>query len=344
MVRAAMTGLGTYVPERILSNQDLEAMMDTNDEWIVTRTGIRERRLAHQDEATSDMAHQAALRALADAGRQADEMDFIFVATNTPDTIFPSTAARLGARLRSTPIPGVDVQAGCTGWIYALGLASACITAGVYRRILVVAADKLSSIVDYHDRSTAVLFGDGAGAVVLEASTSGEVGILANYLNADGRGADLLALPAGGSRSPATQNTVDGGLHFLKMSGNEVFRFAVKAMPDAIRTGLKQAGMDIKDLDLLVPHQANQRIIEVAMKQFHLDPSHVVQNIERYGNTSVASIPLALGEARQDGRLVDGMVVVMAAFGAGLTWGSTVVRWGRPKNEGGEGGSCNAGR
>ncbi|MCY0880329.1 MAG: ketoacyl-ACP synthase III, partial [Firmicutes bacterium] len=265
--------------------------------------------------------------ALDDAGISVDEIDFIMMATNTPDTVFPSTAARLQARLTERPIPGVDVQAGCTGWIYGLAMASSMIQSGLYRRILVVASDKLSSITDYEDRSTAVLFGDGAGAVVLEAGENLPYGILSAYLNADGRGADLLALPGGGSRWPACHDSVDGRQHFLKMSGNEVFRFAVKAMPDAVSEGLRRAGLTVADMDLLIPHQANQRIIEAAMRQFDLASDRVVQNIERYGNTSVASIPLALGEVRDEGRLSDGAVLVLAAFGAGLTWGSVVIRW-----------------
>lgn len=329
MVRAVLTGLGTYVPERVLSNHDLERMVDTNDEWIVSRTGIKERRLARQDEATSDMAHQAAERALLDAGVSITEIDFIFVATNTPDTLFPSTAARLQAHLTDRPIPGVDVQAGCTGWIYAIQLASAMIESGVYKKVLVVASDKLSSIVDYEDRTTAVLFGDGAGAIVLEAREDTPFGVLSCYLNADGRGAELLAQPGGGSRWPASHDTVDSGLHFLKMSGNEVFRFAVKAMPDAVEQGLARAGLSVDDMDFLIPHQANQRIIDAAMRQFKLDDCQVVKNIERYGNTSVASIPLALEEIRQEGRLEPGAVMVLAAFGAGLTWGSAVIRWSK---------------
>lgn len=330
MGRAVVTGLGTYVPDRVLSNRDLEQMVDTNDAWIVSRTGIRERRLAADAEATSDMAWQAARRALEDAGAVPDSVDFIVVATNTPDTVFPSTAARLQARLTTTPIPGVDVQAGCTGWIYAIAMGAGLIQAGLYRRVLVVASDKLSSIVDYEDRSTAVLFGDGAGAIVLEdRAAPGGRGVLASYLNADGRGADLLALPAGGSRWPASKSTVEERLHFLKMSGSEVFRFAVKAMPDAVEQGLAKAGLSLNDMDLLVPHQANERIIDAARRQFNLPEAKVVKNIERYGNTSVASIPLALEDVRRDGRLKDGTVLVLAAFGAGLTWGSAVIRWGR---------------
>ncbi|MCY0877983.1 MAG: ketoacyl-ACP synthase III [Firmicutes bacterium] len=330
MTRVAITGLGTYVPERILSNQDLERLVDTNDAWIRSRTGILERRLARANEVTSDMALEAAQKALADAGLKAEQLDFIIVATNTPDTIFPSTAARLEARLGEVTIPGIDVQAGCTGWVYGLELGAALIESGHYRRVLVVASDKLSSIVDYEDRSTAVLFGDGAGAVVLEpALPDSRAGILATYVNADGRGADLLALPAGGSRAPASRATVERRLHFLKMSGNDVFRFAVKALPEAVEMGLAKAGLALEAMDLLVPHQANERIIEAARRQLGLPEEKVVKNIERYGNTSVASIPLALEEVRRTGRLRDGTVAVLAAFGAGLTWGSVVVRWGR---------------
>lgn len=329
MIRAQVTGLGSYAPERVLSNHDLEQMLDTNDEWIVSRTGIRERRLALPTESTSDMAVVASRRALADAGHVAEDMDFIIVATNTSDTVFPSTAARVQAQLTDRPTPAVDVQAGCTGWIYGLTLARATIESGLYQRVLVIAGDKLSSIVDYEDRTTAVLFGDGAGAVVLEGRAGSESGILSTYLNADGRGADLLAQPGGGSRWPASHDTVDNRLHYLKMSGNDVFRFAVKAMPEAVEQGLAQAGLAVADMDVLIPHQANQRIIESSMRQFDLSDCQVVNNIGRYGNTSVASIPLAWDEIRHHGRLAPGAIIVLAAFGAGLTWGSVVVRWGK---------------
>jgi 3-oxoacyl-[acyl-carrier-protein] synthase-3 len=329
MARAVVTGLGSYVPQRVLSNQDLEQMVDTNNEWIVSRTGIRERRLAGADETTSDMAYRASVMALRDANIQGEDLDFILVATNTSDTIFPSTAARLQARLSDHPIAAMDVQAGCTGWIYAIAMAKALIESKACTRVLVAASDKLSSIVDYQDRSTAVLFGDGAGTIVLEARDEPtSLGVLSTYLNADGRGAELLVQPGGGSREPASHETVDGGLHFLKMSGNDVFRFAVKAMPEAVEQGLKSAGLTVDDIDFLIPHQANQRIIDAAMRQFRLREQQVVKNVSRYGNTSVASIPLALDEVRQEGRLAPGALVVLAAFGSGLTWGSVVLRWG----------------
>lgn len=329
MTRAVISGLGTYAPAKILTNHDLERIVDTNDEWILTRTGIRERHIAGPDESTTDMAVEASKLALAEAGISGDQLDFIIVATNTPDTLFPSTAARLQSQLTAVPVPGFDLQAGCTGLIYALAMGSGLIQSGVYRKILVVGADKLSSITDYQDRTTAVLFGDAAGAMVLEADTETEYGILGSYLKADGRCGDLLSLPAGGSRLPASENTVRERQHFLKMNGNETFRFAVKAMPEAVEEGLKAAGLTLDAMDLLVPHQANLRIIDAATRRFNLDPDRVVVNIERYGNTSVATIPLALEDARRDGRLRPGHIVVLVAFGAGLTWGSNVIRWGR---------------
>lgn len=329
MTRAVISGLGTYAPAKVLTNHDLERIVDTNDEWILTRTGIRERHIARPDETTTDMAVQASKLALAEAGILGDQLDFIIVATNTPDTLFPSTAARLQSQLTTSPVPGFDLQAGCTGLIYALAMGSSLIQSGVHRRILVVGSDKLSSITDYQDRTTAVLFGDAAGAMVLEAETETEYGILASYLKADGRYGDLLSLPAGGSRLPASDNTVRERQHFLKMNGNETFRFAVKAMPEAVEEGLKAAGLALDAMDLLVPHQANLRIIDAATRRFNLDPDRVVVNIERYGNTSVATIPLALEDARREGRLRSGHIVVLVAFGAGLTWGSNVIRWGR---------------
>ncbi len=329
MTRAVIGGLGTYAPAKILTNHDLERIVDTNDEWILTRTGIRERHIAGPDETTTDMAVQASKLALAEAGITGDQLDFIIVATNTPDTLFPSTAARLQSQLTASPIPGFDLQAGCTGLIYALAMGSSLIQSGVYRRILVVGSDKLSSITDYQDRTTAVLFGDAAGAIVLEAESDTEYGILASYLKADGRCGDLLSLPAGGSRRPASEDSVRERQHFLKMNGNETFRFAVKAMPEAVEEGLKTAGLTLDAMDLLVPHQANLRIIDAAIRRFNLDPDRVVVNIERYGNTSVATIPLALEDARREGRLQPGHIVVLVAFGAGLTWGSNVIRWGR---------------
>lgn len=324
-----VSGLGVYVPHKVLTNFELERMMDTNNEWIVSRTGIRERHIAEDGETTSDMAFKASQEALEDAGLSPEDIDYIIMATNTGDTVFPSTAGRVQSRLTQKFIPGVDIQAGCTAWLYGIELGANLIRGGAYRRVLVVGADKLSAITDYQDRSTAVLFGDAAGAVVLESRQDTDRGVLASYMRGDGSGGELLSMPAGGSRLPASRETVDDRLHYLKMNGNEVFRFAVKAMPDAIEAGLQAAGLGVEDMDLLVPHQANLRIIDAAVRRFNLDPDRVMVNIDRYGNTSVATIPVALYEARQQNRLKDGDVVVLVAFGAGLTWGSNVIRWGR---------------
>ncbi|MGC8488684.1 MAG: beta-ketoacyl-ACP synthase III [Clostridia bacterium] len=328
MRRAVVAGLGTYLPETRLTNQDLERFMDTSDEWIVSRTGIRERRLAGPGETASSMGAEASRRALAAAAIGAEQLDWVICATNTGDTVFPATSTRILNRLGPVQAAAFDVQAGCTGFIYGLALATSLIESGVAARILVVGTDVLSSIVDWEDRSTAVLFGDGAGAIVLEAG-EGSRGVLASYLNADGTGGPLLMMPAGGSAMPASPASLARRQHYLKMSGNDVFRFAVKALPDAVEAVLRRAELSAQDLDLLVPHQANLRIIDAASKRFGLTADQVVVNIDRLGNTSVASIPLALQEAVQDGRAADDRIVVMAAFGAGLTWGATAVRWGR---------------
>lgn len=325
---AVVAGLGVYAPERILSNADLEQMLDTSDDWIVSRTGIRERRIAGPGETASSLGAHAARRALEDAALEPSAIDMVICATNTGDTPFPCTAGRVWLRLDAAPRPAFDVQAGCTGWVYALELGRALIVAGAVERVLVVATDVLSSIVDWEDRSTAVLFGDGAGAVVLEAGT-GDRGVLGSYLNCDGVGGPLLMLPAGGSAMPASQETIVRRQHYMKMAGNDVFRFAVRALPEAIAGALAASHLSLGDLDLVVPHQANARIIEAAARRLGLDLDRFMVNIERYGNTSVASIPLALAEARDAGRLNAGDVVAVAAFGAGLTWGAAVVRWGR---------------
>lgn len=328
-VRATVVGLGAYAPERVLSNHDLEQMMDTSDEWIVTRTGIRERRIAAPGETASVLGTRAAERALQDAGLGAEALDLFICATNTGDTPFPSTAGRIQFALGGPPRPAFDVQAGCTGLVYAMEIASGLIQSGLMRRIMVVGTDVLSSVTDWEDRSTAVLFGDGAGALILEARADTRYGILASYLNCDGEGGPLLSMPGGGSAMPASPDSVAARQHYLKMSGNDVFKFAVRALPEAIDQALGRAGLTVSDMDVLVPHQANQRIIDAAVRRFSLNPDQVVVNIERYGNTSVASIPLALAEARDRGRVHDGDIVVLVAFGSGLTWGANVIRWGR---------------
>jgi 3-oxoacyl-[acyl-carrier-protein] synthase-3 len=325
--RAAIAGIGSYAPARVVRNADLEQMLDTTDEWITARTGIRERRLAGPEETTATMGAAAAARALAASGVDPADLDVIICATNTSDTVFPGTGARIGAALGAVPCPAFDVQAGCTGLLYALDVAAAGVEAGRWRHALVVGSDTLSRITDWTDRTTAVLFGDGAGALVVGASERGR-GLLASHLSCDGRGADLLSLPAGGSACPASVETVQARQHYLRMNGREVFKFAVRAVPLAVEQVLRKAGVAAGDVDLWVPHQANLRIIEAGLASFALDADRVVVNVDRYANTSVASIPLALTEAWEAGRLVDDGLVLLVAFGAGLTAGAVLVRWG----------------
>lgn len=324
--RAAIAGLGIYVPERVLTNSDLEKMVDTSDEWITARTGIKERRIAAPEEATSDLALKAAQAALRSAGVEADEVDLIIVATNTPDMLFPATACLVQDKLRARKAGAFDLLAGCTGFITALATGAQFIASGAMDTVLVIGAETLSRIINWQDRNTCVLFGDGAGAVVLRPA-GGDYGVLASVLRADGSGGELLCMPAGGSRLPASADTVARELHFVHMNGREVFKFAVRAMGEAANEALRRAGLKETDLDFLVPHQANIRIIDSAARRLGLPPERVVVNVHRYGNTSTASIPLALFEAVEEGRIRPGDNVVLVAFGAGLTWGATVVRW-----------------
>ena len=324
-------GIGTYVPEKIMTNKDLESMVETSDEWIVDRTGIRERRIAAPDMATSDLASRAAQRALDDAGVTAEEIDLIIVATATPDMFFPSTACLVQANIKATNAAAFDLAAGCSGFVYAMVTGSQFIKAGLYRKILVIGAESLSKILDWTDRNTCVLFGDGAGAAVLAETTPG-YGILASQLGADGAGGDLLKLPAGGSRNPATAETVSQRMHFVHMSGNEVFKFAVKIMGEAALKALEEAGLSAADVDCLIPHQANIRIIQSAAKRLKLPMDKVMINVDKYGNTSAASIPIALEEAVHGGKIKQGDNVVLVGFGAGLTWASAVIKWGKEAN------------
>ncbi|HHV54038.1 MAG TPA: ketoacyl-ACP synthase III [Firmicutes bacterium] len=332
-----VTGLGVAVPPARLTNADLEQMVDTSDEWIVTRTGIRERRIAAPEVATSDLALAAARAAIADAGIPVSEIDLLIVATITPDHLFPATACLVQAGLGLPGIPAFDLSAGCSGLAYALDQAWHGLAAGAYRNALVIGADTLSRIVDFSDRRTAVLFGDGAAALVLHRGEPGEdAGILASHLGADGRGGSLLILPAGGSRKPASHATVAAREHFLRMNGQEVFKFAVRILEESTRQVLAKAGYSPADLDLFVPHQANIRIIEAARERLGLPPERVVVNVDRFGNTSAASIGLALAEARERGRLRPGALVALTGFGTGLTWGSILLRWTKTENDGGQ--------
>lgn len=320
--------MGSYVPEKILTNKDLEKIVDTSDEWIADRTGIRERRIAAQHEATSDLATEAAKRALADAGISADEIDLIIVATITPDMNFPSVSCLVQANLKAKNAAAFDLSAACSGFMYGLVTAQQMIQAGLYKTILVIGAETMSKILDWSDRNTCILFGDGAGAAVVRATSPG-FGLLGVHLGADGSGGDLLKLPAGGSRMPSSHETVTGRLHFLHMAGNEVFKFAVKVMGEAALKALDNAGLTPDDVTCLVPHQANTRIIQSAAKRLKLPIDKVVVNVDKYGNTSAASIPVALDEAVKSGKIKKGDVIILVGFGAGLTWASCVIKWGK---------------
>ena len=327
---AHVVGWGKYVPQRVLTNDDLSQMVDTSDEWIRSRTGICERRLAEDGEATASLAIQAARQALEVAGLGPSQLDLIVVATVTSDYLFPATACLVQDALGASRAVAFDLSAGCTGFVYGLSVAAHLLSAGVYGTALVIGAETLSRITNWADRNTCVLFGDGAGAVVLQAGEN-EGGVLATALGADGSGGDLLHVPAGGSRMPASHRTVAEGLHFVQMKGREIFRFAVRIIPAATREVLGKAGLSLADLNLLIPHQANQRIIEAAVRALDVPPEEVYSNLERYGNTSAASIPIALSEAAEEGLIQPGSLVVCVGFGAGLTWGAAAIRWTRPQ-------------
>jgi 3-oxoacyl-[acyl-carrier-protein] synthase III len=321
----SITGLGAYVPERVVTNDELSTMMDTSDEWIVERTGIRERRIAAPEEALSDLALPAAREALEEAGVTGPDLDLIIVATVTPDMAFPATAAILADRLGAHDAAAYDLSAGCTGFMYAVAQAYGMLAGGLAQRALVVGGDVLSKIMDWSDRSTAVLFGDGAGAVVME--RVGEGGFLGFELGADGSGGPQLYLPAGGSRTPATEESVAERLHFVQMNGREVFKFATRVLVSSAEAVLAECGRTIDEVDVYVPHQANVRIIDYATKKLGIAEDRVVIDVDRYGNTSSGSIPLALADARADGRLEPGRLVLMTGMGAGLTWGSGLIEW-----------------
>jgi 3-oxoacyl-[acyl-carrier-protein] synthase-3 len=326
MLTGRITGIGSYLPEKVLTNADLEKMVDTDDDWIVTRTGIRERHVAAEGEATSDLAFHAASEALSSAGLDAKDIDLIIVATTTPDYPFPSTASLLQARLGADNAAAFDIQAVCTGFIYALSTADQFIRSGMYRRVLIVGAEVLSRLLDWTDRTTCILFGDGAGAVVLEADES-ERGIVSSHLHADGTQYDLLYVPGGGSREPLSRELMDSGRQFISMKGNEVFRVAVTALESTVLEALEANKLKAEDIDLLVPHQANIRIINATGKKLGLSGDKVMITVDRHGNTSSASIPLALCEAVKENRVKDGSLVLLEAFGGGFTWGSVLLRW-----------------
>lgn len=322
---AGITGIGISLPERILTNSELEKMVETSDEWITTRTGIRERRIAEGDVAASDLSSRSAIEAINMAGIQAEEIDLIIVCTVTPDMLFPMTAAIVQKNIGAVNAAGFDLSAGCTGFIYGVTVASQFIKSGFYKNILVIGCDLLSRITNYEDRNTCVLFGDGAGAVVV--SRTEDEGIINEYIKSDGSGMDHLAMPAGGSKMPASAKTVEEGLHFIHMNGAEVFKFAVKAMPDAINHVIEKSGLNIEDIDYLIPHQANIRIIESAAKRLQFPMDRVALSIDRFGNMSSASIPVTLYEEFKKGRIKKNDRVVMVGFGAGLTYGALLLKW-----------------
>lgn len=319
-------GIGSHVPEDCLTNHDLEEMVDTSDEWIRERTGIYKRHRANRDTATSDLAKQASLNALADAGLGPLDMDMIIVATATPDMFFPSTACLVQKEIGATRAVAFDISAACSGFLYGLSVAEHFVKVGTCRHVLVVGAETLTKILDWTDRSTCVLFGDGAGAAVVGRVGEGR-GLISTLLASDGAMGDLLKLPAGGSRMPPSEETLKQGLHFVKMEGNKLFKAAVKAMSSAAVSTLTAAGYTGDDLDFLVPHQANLRIISATAERIKVPMAKVVMNIEDYGNTSAASIPLALDEIKRKGLLKPGMLLEMVSFGGGLTWASVLLRW-----------------
>ncbi len=324
--RAAITGFGSAVPEKVLTNADFEKILDTSDEWITTRTGIKERHVCAEGESTATLATDAARSALADAGVGADEIDLIICCTVTPDMLFPATASFIQDALGATDVPCFDLSAACSGFIYGLTVGSQFIQTGMYKRVLVIGADSITHFADYTDRRTCILFGDAAGAVVLEPTDQEGKGILYNVLQADGKGREFIQLPAGGSRNPATHETVDAKQHYIHMNGRDVYKFAVAKMQWLLGDCMDKCGLTVDDVDLVVPHQVNFRIITSAAKKFNFPMDKLYLNIDRYGNTSAASIPLALAEAWQAGRIGPGSTLLVIAFGAGLTWAGSVIQ------------------
>ena len=324
--RAKITALGTYVPPRVLTNQDFEKMVETSDEWILTRTGIRERHVVDKPMATSDMATEAAKCALATRGLGANELDALIVATVTPDMLFPSTACLVQHKLGATGLWGFDLSAACSAFVYALQTGAQFIASGAHERVMVIGSDTMSSILDYTDRSTCILFGDGAGAIILEPAEDG-VGLIDFEHEIDGSGACSLYMPGGGSLNPSTHETVDQKMHFVHQDGQAVFKFAVRKMGDVCEKLLTRNGVSAADIDCFIPHQANQRIIKATADRVGLKPEKVVINIDRFGNTTAATIPLAMQTAMEQGRLRKGDLVLLASVGAGFTVGATLLRW-----------------
>ena len=326
MLRGRIISTGSYVPETVITNRDIEKIVDTSDEWITERTGIKERRSVNSDQASSDLAFQAAAIALKSAGLKPKDIDLIIVATITGDMPFPSTACFLQSRLGAKNAAAFDINATCSGFIYGLHVANGLIKSGLHKRILLVGAESLTKMTDWQDRSTCILFGDGAGAVIIEATTE-KRGIYSTHIHSDGDLSDLIALPGGGSRYPSSRETILKRLHYIKMKGNETFKVAVRTLEELAEKTLEDNKLDPSQLSLLIPHQANLRIIQATARRLNLPMEKVFVNIEKYGNTSAASIAIALDEAVRVGRIVDGDYILLEAFGGGLTWASSLIRW-----------------
>ncbi len=326
MVRSRIIATGSYLPEKVLSNFDLEKMVDTSDEWITERTGIKERRIAHENQAASDLAYEAAKIALERAALTEKDIDLLIVATVTGDMPFPSTACILQDKLGTKNAAAFDINAACSGFLYGIYIADGLIRAGLHKRVLAVGTEVLSKITDWQDKTTCVLFGDGAGAAILE-PTDKSRGIISMSINSDGSMWELLHLPAGGSKKPTSSDSIEKRLHYIKMKGNETFKAAVRTLEELVVTILRENKLDPSELSLLIPHQANLRIIQATANRLGLPMDKVIVNLDRYGNTSAASIPIALDEALQTGRIRDGDYILLEAFGGGFTWASALIKW-----------------
>jgi len=324
--RASITGIGSYLPSKVLTNYDLEKMVDTSNDWIIQRTGIKERRIVENGVTTSDLAAQASLRAMEDAGVSPKDLDMIITSTITPDHIFPSTSCYIQQKIGATRACAFDILAACAGFIYAISIAQSFVNSGAMKTVLVVGAECLSKITDYTDRTTCVLFGDGAGAVVIQRNPVKHE-ILSSKLAADGSEADVLIMPGGGAKNPASLESVQQRLHYIQFRGKEVFKLAINNITNLILETARENGLTLDDIDLIIPHQSNLRIIEATMEKLGLPMEKAFVNIDKYGNTSSASVPIAIDEARKKGHLRKGDIVMLVAFGGGVTWGSSVIRW-----------------
>ena len=326
MIRSRIIATGSYAPPKVLTNFDLEKMVETTDEWIISRSGIRERRIVETNVSTSDLGTQAALRALNAAGLSPEDLDFIITGTNSPDMPFPCTGCFIQAKIGAKKAAAFDVSAGCTSFIHALSLADKFIKEDPSRKVMVLGAEIMSKVTDWTDRATCVLFGDGAGAIIL-AGEDGERGVLSTHLHSDGSLWELLYMPGGGSANPSSYETVDKRMHYIKMAGNQLFKVAVRALADVSQEALKFNGLKSEDIDIMIPHQANTRIIEAAAKLIGFPMEKVFLNIEKYGNTSSATIPIAMDEVQREGKVKAGDLMLLCSFGTGVTWGSAVIRW-----------------